>query len=238
MELSAPTELRGQVLGRGSVEHVWLQAADDEAAWPYFVRCDVDDEGRFRVEGLAAGTYRVASVPIGGAPVLAADIEGRVRFLAGDPGPVPRVDHRFLDREIVADGRTHSLRVAVGPATIAGRVVDETGAPIEGARVELLAEDGHGASATSDVNGDYAVVVRPAPPTHGASDGADPPKRLEARAGRTADEHHADLDLGPRGAAGRLAPRTSPPHQRLPGRRAGPSRDGAPRDGPARSRRG
>ena len=167
--LGEPTPLRARIAGTTAarrVEQVWLQSSDPEAPWPYFVRCDVDASGRFRADGLAAGSFTAWSVPIGGAPVLATDTEGRARFLAADPGSVPPVDHRFLDRAITADGREHTLRVAFGVATVRGRVVDEQGAPIAGASLRLLTESGREANAVTDAHGAFSVGIAPAPSVH------------------------------------------------------------------------
>lgn len=162
------TVLRGRVQGAHPIEHVWLQARTSpetslEAPWPFFVRCDVDAAGRFRADGLAAGTFSVTSVPIGSAPVLAADVQGRVRLLGVEPGRVTPVAHRFLDREIVADGDEHVLRVVFGDAVIVGQVHDESGAPIGGAVVRAMDEEGHEARAIADASGRFELVVRPTP---------------------------------------------------------------------------
>lgn len=166
--LGEPTPLRGRVAPSrsGRVAQVWLHATDPAAPWPYFVRCDVDESGGFRADGLAAGTFTVASVPIGGAPVLAADADGATLFLAADPGSVSAVDHRFLDRAIAADGTEHVLRVAFGEATVRGRVVDEQGAPIAGASLRLLTESGREASGVTDATGSFSIGIAPAPSVH------------------------------------------------------------------------
>jgi hypothetical protein len=165
--LPDPTPLVGFVPdARGRVEHVWLQAIDPEAPWPYFVRCEVDAAGSFRADGLAAGRYAVYSVPIGSAPVLSADAAGRTTFLAVEPGRVPPTGHRFFDRDIDADGREHPIRAAFGVATIAGRVVDDHGTPVAGASIRVLDEDGRTVRAMTDPGGGFEIDVEPAPHVH------------------------------------------------------------------------
>ncbi len=165
--LGAPSELRGRVSEREStMQHVWLQSDEAGAPWPYFVRCDVDGEGRFRANGVAAGTYHVTAVPMGMAPVLAADTAGAVRLLAAEPGQVGAASARFIDRTIAADGREHVLRVAYGAAVVRGSVVDESGAPVPDAAVRILGETGGEATARADARGQFAVDVQPSPNVH------------------------------------------------------------------------
>lgn len=161
--LGPATPLVGRVEGSGRVEHVWLQAAEPEAPWPYFVRCDVDEEGRFRVEGLAAGRFTVTSVPIGSAPVLGADVEGRVQLLGTEPEHVEPVSYRFLDREIPADGGEHVLRAAFGDATIVGSVVDEEGHPVAGAVLRASDESERDVRASTDERGHFELPFAATP---------------------------------------------------------------------------
>jgi len=158
------TPLRGRLVGaRHRVDHIWLDTTDSEAAWPSFVRCDVDDDGRFSVLGLEAATYRVRSLAIGGAPVLSADREGRVQFLAVEPPREPVHEYRLLDREITADGEEHALRVAFGRVMVVGEVTDESGGPIAGARVEFSSESPGRLSTLTDDLGHFEAAVPPGP---------------------------------------------------------------------------
>ncbi|MCB9595232.1 MAG: carboxypeptidase regulatory-like domain-containing protein [Sandaracinaceae bacterium] len=165
VELAAATVLRGHVTrATGRIEHVWLHPENGPPlAWPHFVRADVDGDGRFVVRGLAAGRYRINAVPLGGAPVLAADATGAVRFLAEDPGQVPPAGFRFLDPFIDADGAEHDVRAAFGDTAIRGRVVDEAGQPVAGATVQLMTEAEHEATTTTDASGAFSLAAPPAP---------------------------------------------------------------------------
>lgn len=164
VELAEATSLRARIPDhRGRVGEVWLQATDPEAPWPYFVRAEVDDEGRVRVDGIAAGEYRVTAVPTGGAPVLAASADGAVRFEADDSMGAPAVQHRFVERIVVADGVEHDLRVAFGQAVVTGRVVDEAGDPIAGATIQTTSNGGARSETTADARGWFSVAVPPGP---------------------------------------------------------------------------
>jgi len=164
VELADATSLRLRIPAhRGRVDEVWLQATDPHAPWPYFIRAEVDDEGRVRVDGIAAGEYRVTAVPTGGAPVLAATTDGAVRFEADDSMGAPPVPHRFLETTVVADGVEHDLRVVFGQAVITGRVVDEAGAPIAGATIQTMSDGSDRSETTADARGAFSVAVPPGP---------------------------------------------------------------------------
>lgn len=167
IRLPAPTPLRGRVepahKGESRVREVWLQAREYRAPWPYYVRIDVDEQGRFRADELASGTYQISSRPLGGAPVLAVAKDGSSRFEATDPRPATALGYRLRDREIRADGTEQRIRVGFGRIRVGGRVVDENGAGIAGAQVQLSSEGPEQARATTDARGRFEAEVRPTP---------------------------------------------------------------------------
>jgi len=96
---------------------------------PYALRAiRAESDGRFEFADLAAGTFRVTASAAGYAPIAGAPV------LPGLPvlGSGPTVTVSAAQARERVEIRMKRL------ATIAGRVLDERGDPVEGARVQLL----------------------------------------------------------------------------------------------------
>jgi hypothetical protein len=170
VDLPVSSPIRGQIVSVGErddrdrVDQVWLDPEADDAPWPFFVQATVDRQGRFSIGGLAAGAYRVTSRPTGFAPVLAADVQGAVRFLSTEPDRNAAPRFRVLDHVLEADGREWLVRVAFGAASVGGYVQDEAGRGVSGAEVRAMTMPAEVViTASTARDGGFALDVPPTP---------------------------------------------------------------------------
>ncbi|PYR49623.1 MAG: hypothetical protein DMF95_11820 [Acidobacteria bacterium] len=124
-----PAAIRGQVVddeNRG-VPYAFVRLFPQ--GMPYALRAiRAESDGRFEFADLAAGTFRVTASAAGYAPIDGAPVLPGLPVLGS--GPTVTVSAAQA-RESVKIRMKHL-------ATIAGRVLDERGDPVEGARVQLL----------------------------------------------------------------------------------------------------
>jgi len=135
--------LRGEVRTGGqalSGATVWLRSALGGSRGPgAALRARTDGRGRFELHGLAPGRY-------------ALEVQHPERAL---------VERRILE----LDGAQGEVVLELSDALLAGRIVDEHGAPVVGARLALAAERGRGPGneAATDAEGRFELVgVEPA----------------------------------------------------------------------------
>ncbi|HEX6886283.1 MAG TPA: sigma-70 family RNA polymerase sigma factor [Planctomycetota bacterium] len=139
-----PCALRGEVRSGGVAlagASVWLRPAQGGTRGPApALRARTDGRGHFELRGLAPGRYAL-------------------EVLHPERAQAER-------RTLELDGTQAELVLELSEARLAGRVVDELGAPVAGARLALLVERGRGGArgqAGTDAEGRFELVgVEPA----------------------------------------------------------------------------
>lgn len=137
IKLSGAATIEGEVVD--STGHpapfacAWLRPSDVPIIHPRFLTCD--ENGRFEVRGLLPASYDVILAPLTDKPLKKEN--SVTEFHWGT------IERSFPEAEPAAHLKLHpgehlgGLRIPFSAMGIAGRILDETGAPIPGVRVSL-----------------------------------------------------------------------------------------------------